>query len=363
MKPVLNVALVHDWLNQIGGAENVLSDLLDLFPHAPLYTAMYWREKMPRTYQHRDIRTSFMNRLPGVMTHHQLYLPLYPLAFERFDLRGYDVIISNKSGFCHGIVPPPGTHHFCYCLTPTRYLWNYHDYVQREGIGGLASWLLPFILPVLRQWDFAAAQRVDHFAAISGAVQQRIRQYYRRESAIIYPPVDTDRFVPQGSPKDYFLIVSRLIPYKRIDLAIEACNRLRLPLWITGDGRDRPRLERMAGDTVRFLGRVPDDDLPGLYAHCRAFIFPGEEDFGISPVEAQAAGRPVIAYGAGGALDTVSDGETGVLFHAPTADSLVEALQRFNDLSFDAAATRDHARRFDREVFRHKLLDWVETKV
>lgn len=357
----MNVALVHDWLNQVGGAENVLTELLDLFPTAPLFTAMYWRTRMPPSFEQRDIHTSFMERLPGIMTRHQVYLPLYPFAFESFDLRGHDVVISNKSGFCHGIVPPPGTRHFCYCLTPTRYLWNYHDYVEREGLGPLARWMLLLILPFLRQWDFAAAQRVDHFAAISSAVKQRIQQIYRRDSVIIFPPVDTGRFVPQDSPDDYFLIVSRLIPYKRIDLAIEACNRLRLPLWIAGDGRDRPRLEKLAGETVRFLGRVPDADLPDLYARCRAFIFPGEEDFGISPVEAQAAGRPVVAYGAGGALDTVIDGQTGVLFHTPTATALAEALEKLNGLSFDPAFIRKHATQFDSHAFRKSLLKWIET--
>ncbi len=358
----MKLALVHDWLNQIGGAENVLSEFLQLFPDAPLFTAIYWPEKSPAALRHRDVRTSFMNRLPGVMTHHQLYFPIYPLAFEQFDLRGYDMILSNKSGFCHGVVPPPGARHFCYCLTPTRYIWHYHDYVQREGLGVAARRILPLILPFLRSWDFAAAQRVTHFAAISRAVQQRIQQYYRRDSTIIYPPVNTERFVPEGSPEDYFLVVSRLIPYKRIDLAIEACNRLRAPLRIAGGGRDRPRLEKMAGDTVRFLGRVPDDDLPALYAHCRAFIFPGEEDFGISPVEAQAAGRPVVAYAAGGALDTVQDGQTGVLFHSQTTDSLTEALRKIDDLSFDSASLRDHAGQFDRETFHRRLLAWLETK-
>jgi glycosyltransferase involved in cell wall biosynthesis len=352
---------VHDWLNQIGGAENVLTELLSLFPSSPLFTAMYWSERMPAFYRQRDIRTSFMNRLPGIMTHHQWYLPLYPMAFEGFDLRGYDVVISNKSGFCHGVVLPPGTRHFCYCLTPTRYLWNYHDYVQREEIGGLARRLLPLLLPFLRQWDFAAAQRVDHFAVISTAVQQRVAQYYRRDSVIIFPPVETDRFVPQESVDDYFLIVSRLIPYKRIDLAIEACNQLGRPLWIAGDGRDRPRLERLAGDNVRFLGRVPDDELPELYARCRAFIFPGEEDFGIAPVEAQAAGRPVVAYAVGGAVDTVVDGQTGALFSRPTADSLAGALQKLDDLSFDPPSIRQHARQFDRRLFRRNLMAWIES--
>jgi glycosyltransferase involved in cell wall biosynthesis len=282
-------------------------------------------------------------------------LPLYPLAFERFDLSGHDLILSNKSGFCHGVRKPAGAVHVCYCLTPTRYVWSFEAYAGREGLGPAARALLRPLLAWLRGWDRAAAQRVDHFIAISSEVQRRILEYYGRESVIIYPPVDTGRFQPSAETGEYFLSLGRLIPYKRVDLAVQACTRLNLPLLVGGDGRDRARLERLAGPTVKFLGRVPEADLPALFAGCRAFIFPGLEDFGITPVQALAAGRPVIAFAGGGALDTVQDGLNGVLFAEPTADALSAALERFQRLRFEREVLRRSAERFDAGAFAQQL--------
>lgn len=357
------LALIHDWLNQLGGAEDVLEKLVGLFPGAPVFTAMYWRAGMPAAYRQWPIRVSFMDRLPGVYRHHQPYLPLYPLAFERFDLSGYDVLLSNKSGFCHGIRKPPGAVHICYCLTPTRYVWSFGAYANREGLGAAARLALAPLLAWLRRWDKAAAGRVDHFIAISSEVQRRIARFYGRESVIIHPPVDTGRFAAALAPKpetgDYFLSLGRLIPYKRVDLAVRACTELRLPLLVGGAGRDRARLERLAGPTVRFLGRVPDADLPALFAGARAFIFPGLEDFGITPVQSLAAGRPVIAFAGGGALDTVQDGLTGVHFTEQTVDSLKAALSRFQSLRFDPQAQSAAARRFDTSVFVSALSRFV----
>jgi glycosyltransferase involved in cell wall biosynthesis len=359
----LKVALVHDWGNQVGGAERVLLALKELFPDAPVYMSMYDPAVMPAECRTWEIHTSFMDRLPLVKRHHQPFLPLYPLAFEQFDLAEFDLVISNKSGFCHGIITPPETLHIDYCLTPTRYVWDYRGYARREGVGRLANFLLQPLITYLRAWDRLAADRVDHFVAISREVQRRIRKYYRRDSAIIYPPVDTDRFTPGEGHDGFFLVVSRLIPYKRIDLVVRAFNALGLSLKIVGEGRDRAALERLAGPNVEFLGRVSDDALQLLLRRCRAFVFPGHEDFGIAPLEANAAGRPVIAFRAGGALDTVVEGKTGLFFDQPTPGSLAAAVRAFDALTFEPEAIRQHALRFDKAVFQREMMQFVEQKV
>jgi glycosyltransferase involved in cell wall biosynthesis len=301
-----------------------------------------------------------MDRLPGIYEHHQRYLPLYPLAWDRLDLSEYDVVLSNKSGFCHGLHTGPETLHICYCLTPTRYIWELESYLAREKLGAPVQAAARLVARLYRGWDYRAAQRVDHFIAISREVQARIRRYYNRDSTIIYPPAEVaERFTPSETVEDYFFIVSRLIPYKRIDLAVQACTQLGLPLLIAGKGRDRERLEALAGPTVQFLGYVPDDDLPDLLARCRAFIFPGLEDFGITPLQAQAAGRPVIAFRGGGALDTVIPGKTGAFFEAQTVESLAHALQAFDPRDYDPAAIRAHAMQFDSAVFHRAMTDYV----
>lgn len=358
----MKVALVHDWGNQVGGAEKVLLAIKELFPAAPVYMSIYEPAVMPEICRSWEVRTSFMDRLPLVKRHHQPFLPLYPLAFEQFDLSEFDLVISNKSGFCHGVVTPPETLHIDYCLTPTRYVWDYRSYARREGIGRLANLFLQPVLTYLRAWDRLAADRVDHFVAISSEVQRRIRKYYRRDSTIIYPPVETDHFAPGNGCDDYFLIVSRLIPYKRIDLAVQAFNQLGLPLKIVGDGRDRSALERAAGPNVEFLGRLSDKESATLLQRCRAFIFPGHEDFGIAPLEANAVGRPVIAYRAGGALDTVVEGKTGLFFDEPTPESLAAAVRALEDVAFEPEAIRRHALRFDKAVFQRELMRFIEEK-
>jgi glycosyltransferase involved in cell wall biosynthesis len=354
-------ALVHDWLNQVGGAENVLELLVRMFPGAPVHTSMYAGERMPAAYREWDIRTTFMQYLPGVTRKHQMYLPVYPLAFSSVDLSGYDLILSNKSGFCHGVKPPVGAVHVCYCLTPTRFLWQYEAYRAREALGRGVDLALRPLLGPLRRWDYAAAQRVDHFIAISREIQERIRRFYGRESTIIYPPVDLGRFAPStDAPGDYFLAGGRLIPYKRTDLAVRACSELGLRLLVFGDGRDRAALENMAGPAVTFLGRVSWDELSRLYAGARAFIFPGLEDFGIAPLEAQAAGRPVIAYAGGGALDTVLPAETGEFFAEPTVESLKRVLSGFNPLAYDPGACRRNAERFGQARFIDELGRFID---
>lgn len=359
----MNLTLVHDWLNQIGGAEDVLADLVNMYPESPLYTSLYAPDIMPNFYQDWDIRTLWTDKLPGIYQHHQPYLPLYPLAWQGLNLSNYDVILSNKSGFCHGLhFDAKSTVHICYCLAPTRYVWQLDSYIKREGIGKIAEVALRPMINMMKNWDYAAAQRVTHFIAISTEIQERIQTYYNRESVIIYPPVDTTRFTPvtQSKVEDYFLIVSRLIPYKRIDLAVQAATRLGLPLKIGGKGRDMQRLQAMAGETVEFLGYVPDEDLPQLMAKAKAFIFPGLEDFGITPVQAEAAGRPVIAYKGGGALDTVIAGVTGEYFDEQTVDSLAAVMQSFDATQYDSETIRNHALKFDTAIFKQQIASFVE---
>jgi len=357
----VRLALVHDWLNQIGGAEDVLETLVEMFPDAPVHTSMYWRGGMPPAYRAWDIRTTWMDTLPSIHRHHQPYLPLYPLAFGGLRLSGYDVVLSNKSGFCHG-VQTDGAVHICYCLAPTRYVWDFEGYAAREALPPAAKVTLWPIIWLLRRWDYRAAQQVDHFIAISREIQARIHRHYDRDSTIIHPPVNTARFSPTSAHDDYYLIVSRLIPYRCIDLAVRAFNQLGVPLVIAGDGRDRSRLEAEAGSNVTFLGRVPDAELPDLLARCRAYVLPGAEDFGIAPLQAQAAGRPVIARRAGGALDTVVEGKTGVFFDEPTPEALSAAVRAFDPDSIDPHACVQNAARFDAGVFKRKLMQFVEGK-
>ncbi len=361
----MKVALVHDYLNQMGGAERVVIALHEIFPDAPIYTSIYDPERVDPVFRQMDIRTTFMQKLPLVTKHHQPYLPFYPFAMESLDLRGYDLVLSSSSAFGKGVITRPETMHICYCHTPMRWCWNYREYVEREQLGGLARRVLPFLITGLRIWDQTSAMRVDHFIANSPVVAERIAKYYRREAVVIPPPVEAQRFPfdPATQPEDYFLIVSRLIPYKRIDLAIEACNLLQLPLVIIGSGRDEARLRKLAGPTIRFTGRLSDEEVLHYYTHCRAFLFPGEEDFGITPLEAQAAGRPVIAYGAGGALASVVEGVTGLFFREQTAESLAAALAAFDERQFDPQAIRNHALEFDLPRFHRRILQFIEAKM
>jgi glycosyltransferase involved in cell wall biosynthesis len=361
----MKVALVHDYLNQMGGAERVVLALHEIFPDAPIYTSIYDPGRVDPAFQRIDIRTSFMQKFPMVTKHHQPYLPFYPFAMERLDLRGYDLVLSSSSAFAKGVLTRPETMHICYCHTPMRWCWNYDEYVEREHLGRMARSILPFFITGLRVWDQTSSMRVDHFIANSPIVAERIKKYYRREAVVIPPPVEASRFPfnPLAVPEDYFLIVSRLVPYKRVDLAIEACNRLHLPLVIIGGGRDLAPLQKLAGPTIRFLGRLSDAEVLHYYTHCRALLFPGEEDFGITPLEAQASGRPVIAYGAGGALASVIDGVTGIFFREQTVESLSAALATFNEQTFQPESIRNHALEFDTPRFQRRILQFIEAKL
>jgi glycosyltransferase involved in cell wall biosynthesis len=356
----MKVALAHDYLNQNGGAEKVLEHLHHLYPDAPIYTSMYDPKVMPEAYRSWDIRTSFMQRLPFVTTRHQAYLMAYPIAFESFDLSGYDVVISNSSAFCKGVVTGPSTMHISYCLTPMRWVWRYRDYVDRERLGRMTRIMLPPLIHYLRVWDAMASSRVDRYVAISSTVASRIRKYYRRDSEIIYPPVDTAQFPATCPSGDYYMTAGRMTPYQRKDLIVDAFRDLGRRVKIVGDGRDRARLQARATPNVEFPGWVDDRELRELYANCRGYLFPAEEDFGIAPVEAQAAGKPVIAYAAGGALDTVIDGETGVHFARQTPADLADAVRRFETLTFDPDRIRQNAQRFSSQVFRERFPAFVE---
>lgn len=355
----MRVAIIHDYLNQYGGAERVLEALHDLYPEAPIFTSIYDPEVMPDYYRSWDIRTSFMQRLPGWRRQFRRYLLLYPTAFESFNLSGYDLILSSSSAFAKGVIPCPSALHICYCHTPMRFAWRTGDYIEREGIKGLQALLLPFALNYVRLWDVSTNHRVDGFVANSHEVAGRITRYYGRTAEVISPPVDLPPYDPQPQG-DFYLAGGRLIPYKRIELTVEACTQLGLPLKIFGDGRDRRRLESLAGPNVEFLGWVDEATRRDLFARCRAYIFPGEEDFGITPLEVMAAGRPVLAYGAGGALETVLDGLTGRFFYHPSAEALAQTILTSQHDRYDPLLIRRHAESFGRTVFLARMRDLID---
>ena len=350
----MRTVFVHDYLNQYGGAERVLEALHDLTPSAPVYTSLYASEAMPSSYRQWDIHTSWMQHLPAWRRFFRHYFFLYPWAFESFDLRDYDVVISSSSAYAKGVMPRAGAIHICYCHTPMRFAWQTDNYVARENIRGVTRAIMQFLLGFVRRWDVRSSSRVTHFVANSQVVAARIKEFYQRDAVVIPPPVDLPpvNLQPAG---DYLLTGGRLVPYKRIDLAVQACSALNLPLVVFGDGRDLAALKAIAGPSVRFVGRVSDAERLALFNGCRAFLFPGEEDFGITPLEAMAAGRPVVAYRAGGALDTVIDRTTGIFFDQQTIPALQQAITELANHAWDAHAIRTHAEYFGRERFMERM--------
>ncbi|MCR8635968.1 glycosyltransferase [Paenibacillus radicis (ex Xue et al. 2023)] len=360
----MKIAIVHDYLNQYGGAERVLECFMDMFPDAPIYTMVADLNRMPERFRKADIHTSFIQSLPFSKNHYKKMLSLFPIAVEQFDLREYDVILSSSSAFAKGVITNPNQLNICYCYTPMRYVWDlYHQYIKEDVKNPIFRKVLPYILHKIRMWDQLTAQRVDHFIADSISISNRIAKYYGRTSEVIYPPVSYDNFQTSDKIEDFFLIVSRMIPYKRIDIAIEAFNKLNKPLVIIGDGYDRKRLESLAGPTIKFMGIQPDDVIVDYYSRCKGFILAGEEDFGITPLEAQSSGRPVIAYGKGGALETVVENVTGVFFRESTHEAIIEAVKKFDTINFDSQIIREHANRFNETRFKQEMLDFINAAI
>ena len=346
-------ALVHDFLVDLRGADRVFSAIADIWPDAPIYTAVYDERGTEGRFAHRDIRTSFLQRLHPTASSFRALLPLYPSAIESFDLSEYDLVISSSSAWAHAVVCHEHTTHVSYCYNPFRYAWNDRDRTLADMPDPISRAVLRGILRRWRQWDWIAAQRVDRYLTISQTARARIRHYWGRDATIVHPPVDTERFAP-GEPQDYYLVLSELMRHKQIDIAVEAFSRLRLPLVIAGDGPDGRRLRRMAGPTVQFTGRVPDAEAARLLAGSKALVVTAVEEFGLAAVEAQAAGRPVISIGAGGALETVIEGRTGIYWHGGPAE-LAAAVQSFDADAIDPQACVESAERFSLDRFRARL--------
>jgi glycosyltransferase involved in cell wall biosynthesis len=360
---VLKVALVHDALNQYGGAERVLEHLHEIFPSAPIFVPIYDRNVYPENYDYWDIRVSWMRRIPGANRFHRAFFPLYPFAFQSFDLSEFDVVVSSSFNFAHNVLTGAGTCHICYCHSPPRFLWDYFNYARQERLGGAKRLFASALLPGFRAWDIAAANRVDCWISASRTVQMRISKVYRRRSVVICPPVNVRAFAYNKPTGDYYLLLMRLVGWKRAEIAIEACSKLGLNLLVAGDGRDAGHLKAIAGPTVTFVGRVSDSQKKPLYEHCKALILTSVEDFGITPLEAMAAGRPVIAFRGGGALDTIVEGKTGTFFDEQTSESLASVLQRFDPERYDSTTIRAHAEKFDSEQFKKKILVFVQEKL
>ncbi|OGC04047.1 hypothetical protein A2276_05460 [candidate division WOR-1 bacterium RIFOXYA12_FULL_43_27] len=353
------IALVHDYLNQFGGAERVAAVLHKIFPEAPLYTSIYDQRSLPREFEEMKIKVSFMQYLPFVLQNFRAYFWLYPKAFESFDLGEYDLIVSSSSAYAKGIKKRKEAIHVCYCHNPMRFVWNFDDYVEKETLNPIARVMLPWFISKLKKWDLKNNAGVDYFIANSRTVAQRIKKYYGRDSVVINPPIECDKFSLSQSDEDYFLVVSRLNYYKRIDVAVAAFSKLGLPLKIVGVGPAEKELKRKKGQNIDFLGKVDDNTLRDLYSNCRGLIFTEEADFGMVPLEAAASGRPTIAFRAGGAEETIIDGETGLFFDRQSPESLIEAVRNFEKVSFDKHKIRKHAEKFDRLAFCDKLINFL----
>jgi glycosyltransferase involved in cell wall biosynthesis len=366
MRSDLNIVLVQDWLTGMRGGEKVLEVFCELFPHATVVTLLHNKGSVSPTIERHHIVTSFIDRLPLKSARYRNYLPLFPLAIESIDFSEFDLVISSSHAVAKGATPAPGALHICYCHTPMRYVWELFDEYFGPGKAGfLTRTAMSFVAPRLRAWDIRSTTRVHHFVANSRNVAERIRQYYRRPADVIYPPVNMSQFALSERDEGYYLVVSALVPYKRVDLAIHATGQLGERLVVVGTGPEMNNLKTLAHKGVEFLGWKSDDELADLYAGCRALIFPGIEDFGIVPLEAMASGKPVVAFGAGGALETVvqdSDCPTGLFFREQSVGALKDALRRLPSVRFDPAGIRTHAMRFDRSIFKENIRRYVEQK-
>jgi len=358
-------ALVHYWLTGMRGGEKVVESICNVFPGIDIFTLVYRRDKVSELINKHKVSTSFIQKFPFAKKKYQTYLPFMPVAIEQFDLSDYDIVISSESGIAKGVLTRPETCHFCYCHTPMRYLWNmYFDYLKNERVGFLKRKFIEIFFNYLRVWDLATASRVDYFISNSNNVRKRILKYYRRDSEVIYPPVDVENAMFGSKKYDYYLVVSQLVSYKRIDIAVKAFNELKKELIIIGEGSECRNLKKMANSNIKFMGWQEHDNLKQYYAGAKAFIFPGEEDFGITPVEAQASGTPVIGFGRGGLLETVIEEETGLLFKRQDWRDLADAVENFESKSsmFDSYRIRENSLKFGRERFERDLKKFMEEK-
>jgi glycosyltransferase involved in cell wall biosynthesis len=343
------------------GGEKVLEVLCQLYPDATIFTLLHKKGSVSHLIERMEIKTSFIQKFPFAASKYRYYLPFFPTAIELFNLEEFDIIISSSHCVAKGAIIPQNSLHICYCHTPMRYAWNmYYEYFNKQQVGLISRITIPFFINYLRIWDIVSSNRVDYFIANSKNVSQRIKKFYNRSSVVIHPPIDTDFFQPGILKKDFFLIVSALAPYKKISLAIETFNQLKAPLKVVGIGSEFRRLKKMAKSNIEFLGWVSNEELLELYQQCRAFIFPGEEDFGICPLEAQACGKPVVAFARGGILETIIDGKTGVFFHKPTVDALTQAIDKVEKISFNKESIRQNALRFSKEKFKQKICEYIK---
>ncbi len=357
----MKIAIVHDYLVTNGGAERCLKALLDVFPEADIYALFYHKKRFKYLWKCK-VKTSFLQNMPFIKQRHDIFLPLYSYAVRSFDLSRYDIVISSSWAWSKNIRKQPGLCHICYCYTPMRFA--YVTYEERlQSIPVILRWLARVNINSIKQWDLKNTESVDYFISTCKNVKKRIKNIYKRDSFIIYPPINTHIFTPtHKEDKGYFFVPSRLVPYKKVDLVVKAFNSLKLPLKITGHGVEYNRLKSMAKSNIEFLGHVSLQDLVSLYQNCRAVIFPQEEDWGMAALETQSCGRPVIAYAAGGALESIVDGQTGYFFNEQTSEAIVEAVINFKNYEFDQACIRDNALQYDRDIFKQRIKSFVQDK-
>jgi len=355
----MKIAIAHDYFAQLGGAELVAQELYNMFPDADMHSLVAFPEAMPAGLKNVSVQTTWMQHLPWIRKYFRMYFLLYPYALKSMDLKKYDLVISSTSGYAKGIATGSNTLHICYCHTPTRWIWNYSNYAEHEVMNSIKKVVLGKLTHSMRQWDKRAALFPDHFIANSQTVAERIYKIYHRSAEVIHPPIDINRFRPCKEQEDYYLILARLLPYKRIDLAVAACTKLNRRLLVIGKGPDRKRLESMAGPSVTFLGKLSNADVEHYVSHCRALLFPGEEDFGMAPLEVAAAGRPTIAYRAGGALETIVDGVTGIYFSHQESRYLERAILDFEQMQWSQEALCAHAAKFSVQVFQNNMRNFI----
>ena len=357
----MKIAVVHDYFTQLGGAEKVAQELYCAMPsNASLFATVAFPDCLPAGLKHVNVRTSWMQNLPCIDKYYRSYFLLYPFGVSSLDLTDYDLVLSSSSSYAKGVKTSRDALHVCYCHTPMRWVWNYDDYSRRDSFGWPQRAVLKALVRGLRYWDEVASRQPDHFVANSKLVAERIKRTYGRCSEVIHPPIDTARFVPVNSCEDYYIVLSRLVSYKQIDLAVQACTMLGRRLLVIGTGPDRERLQALAGPTIVFTGRLSDREVEYLVPRCRALIFPGEEDFGMAPLEVAAAGRPTIAYRAGGALETIVENVTGCFFDQQTPAHLAEAIERFEQQEWSPEVTRCHSENFSVTVFQQRLRSFLE---